>query len=142
MLRSRFLGICVAIMLVVGGCSTGSTYVRMGPPTSAPTLRVNGELVAATRENYFKFLGAPTFVVEREGTQICIWRDHDFFPGLAREEHIDWIMTFDTDGNFKPTDLDAYYGFCRSCGCDLRSNQTKACPDCGRLTDAVPVPSG
>ncbi len=122
-------------MLLFGcGCAQtdrGSWHCRTGP-VHPPMIKRNGEQLTPDRDNCVMVYGRPTFTFQIPEGQVCIWRD--FAPGLQKKGDytLDYIMTFDVNGKFLPTDLNADYGFCRRCFADLRGMEGKQCPDCQR----------
>jgi len=98
-------------------------------------MEVNGEQLTPSKENCLKFFGPPSFTIQIPDGEVCIWRNSVFGARLRSARRWDFIMTFDRDGNFVPTDLTADYGFCHRCGCDLRGFEGNVCPECGKPTE-------
>lgn len=122
-------------LLLVSGCSTlawGPSYMRTGP-TEPPLLKLDDRQIPPTKYHFRELYGPPTYTVETPDGLVCIWRDSILKP-QSKGGHCDYIMTFDHDGNFLPTDLKADYGLCRRCGFDLREFEGRRCPDCGTIS--------
>ena len=134
--RGLVVLVCAWIVALVGCATPEFTWIRSGFNEAPKFSEVNGELVPFTPALMLKIFGPPTCTIETADGKVCIWRRA---TAKAHERtYFDQIVGFDREGNFRPVDISADYGFCPHCAADLRSggwtptSRPARCPACGK----------
>lgn len=121
----------VSMMLSVPpGCAIDIKYgyVRSWADKKPPLL-VNDEPVEPNKQNLSDFYGMPSIIIPLTDRELCVWRN-PWGSGKKGDLQIDYVVAFDADGNFLPTDGESLKRYCVVCWTNVSKGTNNECPRC------------